>query len=85
MQLSTAACDVASPGELAALTDQLQAAGAPPISGIVHAGGIIQVQTIVSFNVCLDLEIDPVDGKMKLLSGGAKVASVYVLCPASHI
>jgi KR domain len=38
-----AACDVASPGELAALTERLQAAGAPPISGVVHAGGIIQV------------------------------------------
>ncbi len=42
--ISAAQCDVGSAAEVAALVARLRGEGAPPMCGIVHAGGVIMVR-----------------------------------------
>lgn len=52
--ISAAQCDVGSAAEVAALVARLRGEGAPPLCGIVHAGGVIMVRGSHMCNAHID-------------------------------
>ena len=49
--VNTAQCEVSSRGDVVALVRMLAAAGEPPVTGIIHAGGVIKVRTMLCSSV----------------------------------